>query len=272
MGFEDHELIFLGTGGGRVLCATQHRQTGGIMYKFNGKQTHIDPGPGAIVYLNRMKIDRLKTEWIIATHNHTDHINDIPIIIESVHETLTKPAGILISTEEYIHTLHSYYRDLLVDIIPMQAGKTVKLTNHTSILGTKIVHGNTQGFGLIFQQIDAKDPSKTYQIGFTSDTEIYDGFGEIYKDIDILIANVLRPSNKTCPRHACVEEFIPALEIAQPKTCIITHYGALFDPPWSDGNIISQQMTHIQESIGKNTKVIGAQDNLRLKIPELLGS
>ena len=84
--FSDHELIFLGTGGGRIHTATQHRRTGGIIYSFNGQQSHIDPGPGAIVYLNKMNIDRLKTKWIIVTHNHTDHQNDDTVIIESVHK------------------------------------------------------------------------------------------------------------------------------------------------------------------------------------------
>jgi ribonuclease BN (tRNA processing enzyme) len=268
--FADHELIFLGTGGGRFHSATQHRRTGGIIYVFNGKQAHIDPGPGAIVYLNKMHMDRLKTKWIIVTHNHTDHQNDVPIIIESIHKSLSNPAGVLISTRNYIDTLDAYYKSLLVNIIPMEAEKVETLEIDTDIIGTKTVHGDTPGFGLIFRQTNSMNPSQKYQIGFTSDTEIYPEFSMNYRDLDILVANVLRPSDKFCPRHACVEELIPALKIAKPKVCILTHFGAMFDPPWANTNIIEEQIHYIQDSVGDSIKIVGACDGMRLKLNELV--
>jgi len=135
--FNDHELIFLGTGGGRIHCITQHRKTGGIIYTFNGDQAHLEPGPGAIVYLNDMEIDALKTKWIIVTHNHTDHCNDAPVIIESVHGgRLSVPVGTLISTSDYISNLGKYYKGLLEDIIDMTPGKVVKLTKQTETINS----------------------------------------------------------------------------------------------------------------------------------------
>jgi len=268
--FTDHELIFVGTGGGRIHSSTQHRRTGGIIYVFNEKQAHIDPGPGAIVYLNQMGINRQKTKWIIVTHNHTDHQNDAPIIIESVHKSLNTPAGTLISTDDYIESLNSYYKDLLIEIISMQTGKTVEIESNTTIHGTKVVHGTMEGFGMIIDQTDPNDSSKKYKIGFTSDTEIYEDFGRTYSDLDILIANVLRPGNKVCHRHACVDEFLPALKIAQPKVCILTHFGAIFDPPGSKENLIDEQILHMQNSLGSSTKIIGAQDGMRVKIKDVL--
>jgi ribonuclease BN (tRNA processing enzyme) len=268
--FFDHELIFLGTGGGRVLTSTQHRQTGGIIYKFNGTQAHIDPGPGAVVYLNQLHIDRLKTQWIIATHNHTDHINDVPIIIEALHESLNKPAGNLISTQDYINGLNLYYKNLLKEITPMTAGKTIKLTPNTFMLGTKINHGDIDGFGFIIQQINPENSFESYKIGFTSDTEMNPDFAEIFRGVDILVANVLRPNDKFCKRHVCVEEFIPVLAKIKPKMCVITHYGALFDPPWSNTNMIPSQMKYIQEKVGSSIQIIGADDGMSIKINEYL--
>lgn len=268
--FTDHELIFIGTGGGRIHSSTQHRRTGGIIYAFNGKQAHIDPGPGAIVYLNQMGINRQNTKWIIVTHNHTDHQNDVPIIIESVHKSLNTPAGILISTDNYIESLDSYYKDLLIKIYSMNNGKTVTIDPLTSIRGTKVVHGTMEGFGMIIKQNDPHNTSKTYKIGFTSDTEIYADYGNIYSDLDILVANVLRPGNKVCNRHACVDEVLPALKIAQPKVCIVTHYGAMFDPPGLKNHLIEEQMEIMQQSLGLSTKIIGAQDGMRIKINDLL--
>ncbi len=268
--FTDHELIFIGTGGGRFHSSTQYRRTGGIIYAFNGKQAHIDPGPGAIVYLNEMGIKRQKTKWIIVTHNHTDHQNDAPIIIESVHKSLNIRAGTLISTEDYIKSLNSYYKSLLIEIIPMHAGKTIPIESHTIIHGTKVIHGKMDGFGMIINQKDPSNISKNYKIGFTSDTEIYEGFGKVYSDLDILVANVLRPGDKVCQRHACVDEIIPALKIAQPQVCILTHFGAMFDPPGSKENIVEEQILNIQKSLGSSMKIIGAKDGMRVKINDLL--
>jgi len=268
--FIDHELIFLGTGGGRVHSSTQHRKTGGIIYVFNSKQVHIDPGPGAIVYLNKMKIDRFKTKWVIVTHNHTDHQNDVPIIVESMHKSLSIPIGTLISTQDYILSLNVYYRNLLTEIIPFMAGKSVQLDTHTLLQATKVDHGSTEGFGLIFYQQDPAGLSKSYQIGFTSDTEIYNEFGETYKNLDILVANVLRPSNKVCRHHACVDELIPALKDAKPKVCVLTHFGALFDSPDSTEDLIGDQVKYMQKSIGGATKIIAAEDGMHLYLKDLM--
>ncbi len=268
--FTDHELVFLGTGGGRIHSATQYRSTGGIIYFFNDSQIHIDPGPGAIVQLNKMGIDRHKTKWIVVTHNHTDHQNDTPIIIESLHKSLNIPAGILISTEDFIQSLNPYYKSLLLEIISMKAGKRIQLSPHTIMEGTKVRHGHMEGFGFIIHQSNPNNISQSYQIGFTSDTEIYENFKEIYKRVDILVANVLRPKDISCNRHACVDEILPALKIVQPKITILTHFGALFDSPSSNGKLIEQQVEYMQKELGNTTQIIAAQDGMHIKISELL--
>ena len=88
MVYKKDELVFLGSGGGRHHIRTQFRATGGIIYKFNGIQSHIDPGPGATVRINQFKEDPLKTELFIVTHAHIDHMNDLSVIIESSREIL----------------------------------------------------------------------------------------------------------------------------------------------------------------------------------------
>ena len=52
---QNDEIIILGSGGGRHHVRTQYRATGGLLFKFNNIQVHIDPGPGAIVRLNQFK-------------------------------------------------------------------------------------------------------------------------------------------------------------------------------------------------------------------------
>ncbi|MHA1728040.1 MAG: MBL fold metallo-hydrolase [Promethearchaeota archaeon] len=268
--FDNHELIFLGTGGGRIHCVSQHRHTGGFIYTFNGTQAHIDPGPGAIVYLNEMKIDRLKTKWIVVTHSHTDHCGDAPVIIESVHKSLKIPAGILISTGEYIDILSDYYKDILKEVVVMSSGKTVQLTENTNITGTKTVHGKIQGFGLIFEQTHPENRNKRYRLACTSDTEIYPDYSEVYKGVDVLIANVLRPDSKHCDRHTAVDEIIPELKKIRPKAFIMTHFGAYMDSRYSNGDLVPSQVEKIQNAVGDDVKVIGAKDGMRINLNKFL--
>ncbi|GAJ19461.1 unnamed protein product, partial [marine sediment metagenome] len=102
----DDELVILGSGGGRHHIRTQYRATGGILYKFNGIQAHIDPGPGAIVRINQYNEEPTKTDLFIVTHMHIDHFNDLCAIIEASRERLHDKnydyfkKGTLITTEE----------------------------------------------------------------------------------------------------------------------------------------------------------------------------
>ena len=86
----EDELVILGSGGGRHHIRTQYRATGGILFKFNGNQAHIDPGPGAIVRINQYNEDPTKTNLFIVTHMHIDHFNDLCAIIESSREKLAR--------------------------------------------------------------------------------------------------------------------------------------------------------------------------------------
>ena len=75
------ELIILGSGGGRHHIRTQYRATGGILYKFNGSQTHIDPGPGALVRINQYGEDPLQERNI----NKTQHKQN-PMYLDHRHQ------------------------------------------------------------------------------------------------------------------------------------------------------------------------------------------
>ena len=266
----EDELVFLGSGGGRHHVRTQYRATGGILYKFNNIQCHIDPGPGAIVRINQFGEDPTKTELFIVTHVHLDHFNDISVMIESSREQLHDrnynfyKKGTLITTNDVIKYISEYHLNMLERIVIFKpcdelAYKGVK------IMATKVVHSkDTEGFGVKFYL-------KDYTIGFTSDTMVFDGFSEQFNDVDILVLNLLRPNSVTCKRHLCTDEVIPYLKMMEPKlkTLIITHFGAYMDSPFSRKNFVPSQVQKLKEKI--NLKyVIAAKDGLKIRIYKLL--
>ncbi|TKJ18442.1 MAG: hypothetical protein CEE43_18000 [Promethearchaeota archaeon Loki_b32] len=264
------ELVILGSGGGRHHIRTQYRATGGIIYKFNDIQAHIDPGPGAIVRINQFQEDPLKTELFIVTHTHVDHYNDLSAIIESSREILHDrnynyyKKGTLITTNGMIQYIFDYHINMLENIVRFKAGNTYNYKG-VEIIGTKTVHSpKNEGFGIRFKL-------KDYSLAFTSDTMVYDGFSEEFSGVNILVLNLLRPDSKVCKRHLCTDEVIPFLNKIDPplNSLIITHFGSYMDSPRSTKNYVPSQVKKFQES--SNIKnIVAAEDGLKIKIRELL--
>lgn len=264
------ELVILGSGGGRHHIRTQYRATGGIIYKFNGIQAHIDPGPGALVRINQFQEDPLKTELFIVTHTHVDHYNDLSAIIESSREILHDrnynyyKKGTLITTDEMLQYIFDYHINMLENIVRFKAGNTYNYKG-VEIIGTKTVHSpKNEGFGIRFKL-------KDYSLAFTSDTAVYDGFSEEFSGVNILILNLLRPDSIVCKRHLCTDEVIPYLNKIDPplNSLIITHFGSYMDSPRSTKNYVPSQVKKFQES--SNIKnIVAAEDGLKISIRELL--
>lgn len=266
----EDELVILGSGGGRHHIRTQHRATGGILYKFNGIQSHIDPGPGAIVRINQYKEDPTKTELFIVTHSHIDHFNDISAIIEASRETLHDrnynyfKKGILITTDDVLKHIEPYHQSMLEKVIVFKSADCLDY-NGIEIIGTKVIHSNVEGFGVRFNL-------KDYTIAFSSDTKVFDGFSEQFSGVNILMLNLLRPDSVFCRRHLCTDEVIPHLNKIKPHldALIITHFGSYMDGfRSSNKNRVPSQVEKLKEKTNIK-KIIAAQDGLKLKISEIL--
>ncbi len=264
------ELVFLGSGGGRHHIRTQHRATGGFLYKFNGITSHIDPGPGAIVRMNQYGEDPVKTELFIITHSHIDHYNDASAIIESSRELLHDKnynyykKGVLITTDDVVRLISDYHLQMVEEIVKLKAGDTFKYKD-VEIIGTKVVHSpHNEGFGIRFNL-------ENYSLAYTSDTMVFDGFSEQFNGVNILILNLLRPDSVTCKRHVCTDEVIPYLNLINPplETLIITHFGSFMDGPRSKKNHVPSQVAKLQEKTDIK-RIIAAEDGLKLKVKELL--
>ncbi|MFX1307576.1 MAG: MBL fold metallo-hydrolase [Promethearchaeota archaeon] len=266
----EDEIVILGSGGGRHHIRTQYRATGGYLYKFNGIQAHIDPGPGAIVRINQFKEDPVKTELFIVTHAHVDHYNDINAIIECSREVLHDrnynyyKKGTLITTNEVLKYISEYHLKMLKEIVKFKAGDMFNYKG-VEIIGTKVVHSPTnEGFGIKFNL-------KNYSLAFSSDTMIYDEFSKEFSGVNILVLNLLRPDSKVCRRHLCTDDVIPYLNRISPplKSLILTHFGSLMDSPRTTKNFVPSQVKKLQENTNiKN--IIAAEDGLKIQIGDLL--
>lgn len=218
------KITFLGTGGGRFSAISQRRMTGGFRIdNLNGKNYHVDPGPGALVRTYQFGFDPRNLDGVFVSHAHTDHYNDAEILIEAMTRGMTKEYGVVLGNKS---VLDGYERwgPGISKYHQSHSKKYVLEPNHVeningcSVKGTKTVHGDPEGVGF---QIDYRG----FKISYTSDTGYFEDLHKYHEGADILIASVLRPGNKSIRGHLCSRNFIELLKEVKPKLAIMTHFG-----------------------------------------------
>jgi ribonuclease BN (tRNA processing enzyme) len=120
------------------------------------------------------------------------------------------------------------------------------------ITAVQTVHSEPGGIGFVFRGMKSSK-----KIGYASDGVYYAGQEEHFRGCDYLILNVLRPRGKEWPKHMNTDQAAKLVELAEPKTAIITHFGMLLlkAGPWKEAK-------YIEEKTG--IKTIAAKDGLKI--------
>lgn len=222
------EIVFLGTGGGRINIIKQLRATAGVRINSESANIHVDPGPGALLHSIRNKQNPLKLDVVIITHHHIDHVNDAELMIEAMTQHTLKKRGILIGS---VYTLEgdrlsdkgvkAYHQGLVAERCVAEYGKKKKFKTKKGEFEIEFIqakHDESTAFGFkLF--LDGKT------IGYTSDTEYYEGLGDAYKNCDYLIVHCLKPAADKFYGHLTINGVTKLLKIARPKLAILSHLG-----------------------------------------------
>ena len=96
------QIVFVGTGGGRMTTAFQARATGGLWVCLDGVWVCVDPGPGALAHARgrALGLDPGVLDAVILTHKHLDHSGDINAMIEAMTEGGTKKRGLVLAPRD----------------------------------------------------------------------------------------------------------------------------------------------------------------------------
>ncbi len=123
------DILFLGTGGGRVNLIRQLRGTGGFLLLGRSLTIHVDPGPGALLRLHEANQDPAKTDAIIVTHMHIDHVADAGVLIEAMTGFMLSRGGTLVTCASVVEgdahgdkSISTYHQSKLAQKIILQPG------------------------------------------------------------------------------------------------------------------------------------------------------
>jgi len=252
-----NRISFLGTGAGRVVISTQICSTGGFVLNLGKHQIHVDPGPGALMKYRSCNLLVPHTNIICVSHHHVDHVHDAPALIEAITLGGVHKRGYLLSTSDVIEgnsTDVAYIQPRLKSTLNkcfVMAPNDKQNIDEVTITATKAEHdANNLGFIIEYENL---------KIGYTSDTQYFDGLAEQYMHCDILVCNVLRPGFGSWKTHLSTGDVIKILKKIKPKLCIITGFGA---------KMINANPLYEAREIVKQTDVrtIAAKDGLVVEL------
>lgn len=238
---------------------TQKRRTGGIRI-VGSSNIQIDPGPGSIAYSNQLNLDPTKVDILLVSHCHPDHDNDSEVYVEAMTNGGTRKRGTLIASKGVIRgnsvcepRISNYHRGMIGRIAEVTPGDTVDLDS-IKIKAVTAKHGDPDAVGFRL-----KLPSG--EIGYSSDTEYFEGIEEQFRGVKLFVLCVLRPRGAPIKGHLCTDEAIKILKGLRPELCVITGFGMrmIYSDPENEARFI-EESTKI--------KTIAARDNMRLNLEE----
>lgn len=250
-------IVFLGTGGARIVVAKQLRATGGMWFSINNTNFLVDPGPGSLVRITSSKhhLDPTKLDAIILSHKHLDHSGDINAMIEAMTMGGTNKHGKLFCPKDALEgeerVILPYLKSFVEEIIILEEGGKYSLNGVKFATPIKQHHPGDV-FGFVFNTDKLK-------ISYIVDTKYFPDLANIYK-ADIMIFNVIR-LKPTELEHLSIEDVKTIIQKVKPKTAILTHFGmtVLRAKPWELAETLTQET---------GISVIAARDGMKFDIPE----
>ncbi|MBN1366468.1 MAG: MBL fold metallo-hydrolase [Dehalococcoidales bacterium] len=252
----ENSITFLGTGGARLMVASQMLASGGIWLNLNGTEILVDPGPGCIVHAIRNKLNPENLSAIILSHRHLDHSADLNIMVEAMTRGGFKPHGILLAPADAFGpepVIYSYLKERLDAIEIMQAGKFYTIDSASMNTPVKHVHG-VETYGIVF-----KTPDRTFS--YIADTKFFKELNQHYAT-DLIIINVVMMEQHWPIDHLSINDVEQLVADMKPRAAIITHFGTAIyqaNPPE-----IARQI-----SIRTGIRVIAARDDMKFDLDKM---
>lgn len=258
---EGVELVFLGTGGGRFVTITQKRKTGGFRLISKDLNLHVDPGPGALIYSLEAGLNPQKIKAVLVSHRHPDHYANAEVLVEAMTRGMLKKRGFIAAPPNILNgniktgpAISTYHQSMVENVLILKPGVNFKVAK-TKIITTEAKHTDPETVGFRFEIPGVGD------IGYTADTEYFEGIEKEYRGVRILIISVMRPTGSPWIGHMTPKEAAKIIDTVKPELAVATHFGMkmIFSGP-------AYEVKTIQDTTGVST--VAAFDGMRLQIED----
>lgn len=254
------QVIFVGTGGGRMTTALQARSTGGLWIILDGAQLHVDPGPGALAHVRArpLALDPTRLDAIVLTHKHLDHSGDVNAMIEAMTEGGTKRHGVVLAPgDAYDHdpVILRYVREYAAGTKILEPGGRYPIGSMVMETPLRLRHPvETYGLRLV---------GRRHTVGLIACTGYFPELEAAFP-ADLLILNVVF-RNPRDEIHLAVPDAQRLIGAIRPRLAVITHFGLtmLRARPWELADALSQET---------GVRVVAARDRWRLSLDAELGN
>lgn len=254
------QVVFVGSGGGRMTTASQARATGGLWIVLDGARLHVDPGPGALVHVRSraLGLDPTRLDAIVLTHKHLDHSGDVNAMIEAMSQGGTRPRGLVLAPRDAYDVdpvILQYVRGYVAQTGVLEAGGRYPIGDAVLETPLRLRHPvETYGLRLV---------GRRHTIGLIACTGYFPELETEFRT-DLLILNVVfrQPRDEI---HLSLPDARRLIAAIRPRLAVITHFGLTMvrGRPWE-----------LAESLAADTgvRVLAARDRWRLALDAELGA
>jgi ribonuclease BN (tRNA processing enzyme) len=220
----ENSIIFLGTGGARFMVAKQILASGGLWLNLGGHSFLLDPGPGCLVQVNRLKLNPEDLSAIIISHRHLDHAADVNVMVEAMTLGGYRPRGRFFCPADALNgepVLFSYLKAYLEGVDILSEGQTYQVNGVSFSTPLRHIHA-AETYGMRFT-------AGGYTLGYVADSLYFDGLVSAYAGSDLLIINVVFPDYNHGVSHLAAPDAARLITEIKPRMAILTHFGM---PMW----------------------------------------
>jgi len=249
-------ITFLGTGGARIMVATQILASGGLWLNLSGTEILVDPGPGCIVQSTKRKLRAERLSAIILSHRHLDHSADVNIMVEAMTQGGFNRHGRLFVPSDAIGSepvMFSYLKNYLEGVEILQAGKSYSIGNISFATPIRHIHP-VETYGMLFTTAE-------HTFSYIADRHYFDRVCHSYSS-ELLILNVVFLEPRPPIDHLSVADAERIIMELKPKVAILTHFGMSMwrAKPWEIAERLSEET---------GVRVLAARDGMRFELSQL---
>lgn len=261
-------ITFLGTGGGRHTTMYQVRSTGGMLIEHDGRFLHVDPGPGALTQMHRIRYDLTRTDSVVVSHCHPDHYSDAESVIEGMTRGGWTKRGSLYGSKTVISgenglgpCISDYHRRIVSNVKQFAPGDVLDIDGlETDIC--RADHSDPTNVGFRFH-------TEHGIVSYVSDTAYSDGIADQYIGSRVLILPVTTPMGNRIKYHLCTDDAITFIERVKPELAIFIHLGVVIIRKGPEAQAaMAEEATGIRTVAGRDLMVLDVGDDLEISDAE----